>query len=109
MTKTQEVLSKFASMVNTDTSYNLKELQKILADAYKETGGKVKKTSDVKKEPSQYNLYIRKEIENIKNNGVTDEEREKLKESGFEDITPKVYMKVAAERWKKRSSAVTEE
>ncbi len=109
MTKTQEVLSKFASMVNNDTSYNLKELQKILADAYKETGVKVKKTSDVKKEPSQYNLYIRKEIENIKNNGVTDEEREKLKESGFEDITPKVYMKVAAERWKKRSSVVADE
>lgn len=104
MTKTQEVVSKFTSLVDTNTTYNLKELQKILSDAYRQSGVKVKKTSDVKKEPSQYNLYIRNEIDNIKKNGITDEEKEKLKESGFEDITPKVYMKVAAERWKKRST-----
>ncbi len=104
MTKTQDVLSKFTTMVDNDKTYNLKELQKLLADAYKETGVKVKKTSDVKKEPSQYNLYIRNEIDNIKKNGISDEERQKLKDEGFEDITPKVYMKIAAERWKKRST-----
>lgn len=90
LTKTNQVLNKFTESVNTDTDYNLKDLTKLLEGIYKEfysTRKRGTSNTSEKKAPSAYNLFIKSEIEKIKN--------EKL-----QGVDPKDYMKIAAQRWK---------
>lgn len=91
--KIDQVVKVFSDSVNTDNAYTSKELVKLLEDAYKQVhkgkGSRAKNTSDVKKEPSAYNIFIKEEIT-------------KIKAEAKEGVDPKDYMKIAAARWQEQ-------
>lgn len=82
------LVDKFKSAINDTDDYSIKDLTKILEGVYKEVyGNKKKSQSSDKKPPSTYNLFVKNEIEKIKNEGLP-------------DVDPKDYMRIAAQRWK---------
>lgn len=92
--KTAQVLAKFTSSVQDDEEYSSKDLVKLLETAYKAVNGGRRKAPDAeKKPPSKYNLFIKSEIEKIKNEKI-------------EGVDPKDYMKIAAQRWKENKENV---
>lgn len=81
---TSKIISDFASKVDTSKEdYSLDELKKMLAEAYKTN---TKKKSTEKKEPSKYNLFIREEIQRMKKENPS--------------VDNKQLMSLAAARWK---------
>lgn len=91
MSKLEQVLNKFTNVVDTNNDYSIKDLNKILDAVYKEVyTGKKKSSTGEKKPPSKYNLFIKSEIE-------------KIKQEGLPGVDPKDYMKIAAQRWKTKT------
>jgi hypothetical protein len=85
----EQVINDFKSSLDYQNTYTLKDLQKLLEVSYKKfnkTKGSSKSSSDVKKAPSPYNLFIKEEIT-------------RMKEEKLEGVEPKDYMKLAAQRW----------
>lgn len=88
----KKVLSIFNSYIDENKTYSLDEYKKLIVLSYKETLKKNKKTSSslkdeprIKREPTIYNIFIR-------------EEMQKLKEQN-KDIPYKELMKLAAKKW----------
>lgn len=92
--KVEKVVEAFKTAVNYENEYSLKDLTKILEDAYKNVNGVKgkKKASGEKKAPSAYNIFIREEIARIKLENI-------------EGVPPNEYMRIAAERWKANKAA----
>jgi len=90
MSKTNKFIDVLKSKLDIDNEYTLKDIQKLVESAYKEVYGKSRRAksleNSVRKPPSEYNIFIRNEISNIR------------KESP-EGVDPKDYMKLAAKRW----------
>lgn len=78
-----------------DNDLPLKDFQKLVEEAYKEVfGNKKVKKNDVKKPPSAYNIFIKEEINKIKNEGL-------------QNVDPKNYMKIAATRWQEHKEKMS--
>ena len=95
--KTAQVVAKFASAVNPDVEYSVKDLAKMLDACYKEVYVSRKRNSNPtgeKKPPSAYNLFIKSEIEKIKGENI-------------QGVDPKDYMKLAAQRWKENKEKLS--
>lgn len=93
----EQVITHFKDSIDYENTYTLKELQSILESSYKKvfkTKG-TSKNSDTKKPPSPYNLFIKNEIA-------------KMKEEKLEDVDPKNYMKLAAQKWQEQKNKVDE-
>jgi len=93
--KINQVLTDFKDNME-DKEYTLKELSQLLEVAYKKSfkgrSAKSKSDSDVKKEPSVYNIFIKEEIK-------------KIKEQNLPGVDPKDFMKIAAKRWQDQKIA----
>ena len=92
--KIDQVLNDFKDLLEEDKEdYTLKELSGLLETAYKKSfkvkNSKPKSDSDVKKEPSAYNIFVKNEIT-------------KIKAEKMEGVDPKDYMKIAAQRWQEQ-------
>jgi hypothetical protein len=61
----KKVLDSFVSSIDVNQDYSLDDLKKLLSSAYK-TSGKAKKSSDEKREPSKYNLFVKQEMIRLK-------------------------------------------
>lgn len=87
--KIDQVLIDFKDSVE-EKDYTLKELTQLLEIAYKKSfkGRSTKTKSDVKKEPSAYNNFIKNEIIKIK--------------AENSDVEPKNLMAIAAKRWQEQ-------
>ena len=82
---TSKILSDFMSKIdNNKNDYTLDELKKLLTEAYKSC--KKKKTSTEKKEPSKYNIFIKEEIQRIREENP--------------NVDNKQLMSLAAAKWK---------
>lgn len=82
---TDKVVNDFMSKIDkTKNDYTLDELKKLLSEAFK--GSKKKKTSTEKKEPSKYNIFIKEEIQKIRQENP--------------EVDNKQLMSLAASRWK---------
>lgn len=90
--KIDQVLNDFKDSVD-DKDYSFKELTQLLEIAYKKSfkgrNNKVKSDTDVKKEPSAYNIFIKNEIT-------------KIKAENIDGVDPKDFMKIAAQRWQEQ-------
>lgn len=94
----KQIIDRFVNSVDINNSYSTADLIKLLKEAAK--NNKTKSADGepkVKKPPSAYNLFIKKEMENLKNDGCS----------------PKDRMRKATEKWKeekeKQKPAVAEE
>jgi hypothetical protein len=90
-----QVINNFKEAIDCENTYTLKELQVILENSYKQvfkTKGS-SKTSDTKKPPSPYNLFIKDEIA-------------RMKQENNVSVDPKNYMKLAAQRWQEQKIKV---
>lgn len=92
----KQVIDHFISSLNFENTYTLKDLQKLLDVSYKKFNGTSKNSSDVKKTPSQYNIFIKEEIA-------------KIKEENIEGVDKKDYMKIAAQRWQEHKNKINEQ
>lgn len=94
MTNTQQIINNFSSSVDLTKSYTLSELTTLLKSAYKSSGNK--KSADgaekVKKAPSAYNIFIKEQMELLKNDGAS----------------PKDRMRQATANWNKRKAETKE-
>lgn len=81
---TSKILDDFMQTVDKNNNYSLDELKKLLSEAYK--GGKKKKATTEKKEPSEYNIFIKEEIAKIRKDNAS--------------VDNKQLMSLAASRWK---------
>jgi hypothetical protein len=78
---------------NTKDNYTLDELKKLLSEAFKECKTKKKKVAGAeKKPPSPYNIFIKEEIQRIKNSNT--------------DVDNKQLMSLAASRWKEHKETL---
>ncbi len=90
---TSKILSDFMSKVDSSKDdYTLDELKKLLTEAFK--AGKKKKTSTEKKEPSKYNIFIKEEIQRIRQENPS--------------VDNKQLMSMAAARWKEHKEKTQE-
>jgi len=82
---TSKIINDFVSKVDTSRdNYTLDELKKLLAEAFK--SAKKKKNTGEKKEPSQYNLFIKEAIQKIRQEDP--------------NVDKKQLMSLAAAKWK---------
>lgn len=82
---TSKILSDFISKIdNNKNDYTLDELKKLLTEAYKSS--KKKKATSEKKEPSKYNIFIKEEIQRIREENP--------------NVDNKQLMSLAASKWK---------
>jgi len=76
MSSTQQILNKFVASVNVNETYAIADLVNLLKTAAKSGN---KKTSDgepkVKKAPSAYNIFIKEQMELLKNDGTSPKDR----------------------------------
>ncbi len=90
---TSKIISDFMSKVdNSKDDYTLDELKKLLTEAFKSS--KKKKTSTEKKEPSKYNIFIKEEIQRIRQENP--------------NVDNKQLMTLAASRWKEHKEKTQE-
>jgi hypothetical protein len=82
---TKKIIDSFMTSVDANQYYSLEELKKLLSEAYKLSKKKKSKDNVEKKEPSQYNIFIKDEMNKIR------------KESP--DVDNKKLMSMAAARW----------
>lgn len=81
---TSKIINDFVSKVDTTKNdYTLDQLKKLLAEAFKANG---KKKTGEKKEPTRYNLFIRDEIQRMKKENPS--------------VDNKQLMSLAASKWK---------
>jgi len=101
----EQVIKDFNTSLDSQNTYTLKELQKLLEVSYKKyhktrANSKSNSSTDTKKTPSPYNLFIKEEIA-------------RMKEEKLEGVDPKDYMKLAAQRWQlhknKKDSSLNED
>ena len=93
--KMEQVLADFKDSIE-DKEYTFKDLSRMLEVAYKKSfkGKKTKSSAtDVKKEPSVYNNFVREEIARIK-------------EQNLEGVSAADYIKIAAERWQAHKKTI---
>lgn len=83
-TNTKKIVDTFVNAVDVDVKYSLDELKKLLSEAFKSSTKKVK--SDVKREPSKYNIFVKNEILRLR----TENPEKNIKE----------LMALAASNWK---------
>jgi len=91
----EQVIDHFKETIEYEKNYTLKELQSLLETSYKKfikTKG-ASKTSETKKLPSPYNLFIKDTIA-------------KMKQEKIEGIDPKDFMKIAAKKWQENKLKV---
>jgi len=88
---TKKIVDSFVEAVNVENKYSLDELKKLLSEAYKNSNRKVK--SDIKREPSQYNIFVKNEILRLRG------------ENPEKNI--KELMAIAASNWKEKKSTDT--
>lgn len=62
---TKKIVDTFVASVNTDTSYTLDDLKKLLTQAYKGISKKSKDKSE-KREPNKYNIFIKDEMRRLR-------------------------------------------
>jgi len=97
---TSEIVNNFVEKVDKNKTYSLDELKKLLSEAYKGSSQKGKKSSGgnnvpkEKKPPSAYNIFIKDEIQKIKQEDPNVDTRE--------------LMKMAAGRWKEKKALNSE-
>jgi len=91
--QTKKIVDTFIAAVDVDTKYTLDEMKKLLAEAYKSSTKKVK--SEVKREPSKYNIFVKNEIQRL---------REENPEKNIKEL-----MAIAAANWKNSKTEVNEE
>jgi len=95
MTNTQQIINNFSSSVDNDKTYTLAELTTLLKSAYKSATSNKKSadgTEKVKKAPSAYNIFIKEQMELLKNDGAS----------------PKDRMRQATANWNKRKAETKE-
>ncbi|NCA22243.1 MAG: hypothetical protein EBS86_14030 [Crocinitomicaceae bacterium] len=93
MTNTQQIIDKFTSSVDIEKTYTLAELTTLLKSAYKSSGSKkADGVEKVKKAPSAYNIFIKEQMELLKNDGAS----------------PKDRMRQATANWNKRKAETKE-
>lgn len=88
---TKKIIDSFVASVDSNNPYSLEELKKLLSEAYKLSKKKKSKDNAEKKEPSQYNIFIKEEMNKIR------------KESP--DVDNKKLMSMAAARWSEHKIA----
>jgi hypothetical protein len=76
MTPTQQILDKFVASVNVNETYAIADLVNLLKTAAK-TGNKKSNNGEakVKKAPSAYNIFIKEQMELLKNEGTSPKDR----------------------------------
>ena len=84
-TKTSTVLDTFVASIDNNKKYNLKELNKLLTDAYNHKKSPEAKKDAVKKEPSAYNIYVKTKMIELKKENPA--------------LNAKELMKMAAAAW----------
>lgn len=89
-----KILDNFKENVDIEKSYTLDELKKILSSAYKNKN-KTKKTSTEKRKPSEYNIFIKNKMLEIKQNST--------------DLNNKDIMSKAASLWKEHKESLVKE
>lgn len=97
--QTQQIVNNFVSHFNDVTEeVSLNDMKKILSDLYKKKGSKKSLPKDhtkPKKEPSQYNIFMKNEMQ-------------RLKESGSE-LNATERMRTIAGLWKSKNVGLPEE
>lgn len=92
----KKVIDIFNSSIDVSTDYSLDELKKHLSNAFKTATKKSKRENTEKREPSQYNIFVKNEMH-------------KLKEQ-YPDKPNKEIMSMAAALWKEnKNNEVTEQ
>jgi len=105
MTTTQKIVADFKALFNdNDTEISLKEMKEMLTDIYKTAGPSKKKSSKKekaevaadkpKREPTAYNLFMKEQMEILKEEGST--------------LTGKEKMQKIAELWKEKKTSSPE-
>lgn len=91
---TTKLLSVFTAKLDTNKDdYTLDELKKLLTESFKECKSKKKNPNAEKKEPSQYNIFIKEEIQRIK--------------AEDPNVDTKQLMSMAASRWKQHKEKLS--
>jgi hypothetical protein len=77
MTPTQQILDKFVASVNVNENYSIADLVNLLKTAYKPGNKKYNSNGEVKvkKAPSAYNIFIKEQMELLKNDGTSPKDR----------------------------------
>lgn len=80
------IIDEFVKAIDTEKEHTLDEMKKVLTETYKTLRKKKVKNPLEKKEPSEYNIFIKEEMKKIR-----------LEEPSVDN---KVLMSKAASRWK---------
>jgi len=83
---TKITIETFLNNIDYEKKYNLNELKSLITDAFKTVKDK-KKENVTKKEPSKYNIFIKKNMKQLKEDNP--------------DMSNKEILKIAAEEWQK--------
>lgn len=90
----KKVIDNFVASVDVNNDYSLDDLKKLLVTAYKSSGkSKKSSTSDEKREPSKYNLFVKQEMIRLK--------------SEHPDKSNPEIMSMAAALWREKGKQVT--
>ena len=89
---TKRFIEEFTKKLDLKQKYSLEKMKKIVGDIFKDTkkNRRVRTNQDgeiIKKKPSEYNIFIKENMENIKKNNLD------IKDN-------KILLKKAAELWK---------
>ena len=83
---TKITIETFLNNIDYEKKYNLNELKSLISDAFKLVKER-KKENLTKKEPSKYNIFIKKNMKQLKEDNP--------------DMSNKEILKIAAEEWQK--------
>jgi len=77
MSPTQQILDKFTASVNVNETYDIVDLVNLLKAAAKSGNKKNSNNGEpkVKKAPSAYNIFIKEQMELLKNDGTSPKDR----------------------------------
>jgi hypothetical protein len=91
----KKVLDAFVGSIDVTQDYSLDDLKKLLVASYKSSGKSKKSSSDEKREPSKYNLFVKQEMTKLK--------------AEYPDKTNPEIMSMAAARWREHNNTVNSE